>query len=300
MIVSAITLAALTGRAPLERGTIRGRGKSGPPHRPRRVVPRAREERRAHARGLGARLRRRGAAVRGLPRRRSEPACTWSRATARSSRSRRSRRRARCGSTTRTSTSPTTCATRRCRRPRARSSCGSWPAACSRSSSTARKPLWEIWLVDRVGDDDFALICKTHHALVDGISGVDIMTVLFDLEPEPPEREPGPAWYPRPEPSGSSLFGDAVRERAATPVDAARAAAGVVTRSARGGGGGGDAPWRASRRWRPPGSEARRRARSTRASARTGASPGWRPSSTASRRSRARSAAPSTTSCWRS
>ena len=80
------------------------------------------------------------------------------------------------------------------------------------------KPLWEIWLVDRVGDDRFAIICKTHHALVDGISGVDIMTVLFDLEPEPPEREPGPAWYPRPEPSGSSLFGDALRERAGAPV----------------------------------------------------------------------------------
>jgi WS/DGAT/MGAT family acyltransferase len=48
------------------------------------------------------------------------------------------------------------------------------------------KPLWEIWLVERVGDDAFALVCKTHHALVDGISGVDIMTVLFDLEPGPP------------------------------------------------------------------------------------------------------------------
>ena len=91
------------------------------------------------------------------------------------------------------------------------------------------KPLWEIWLVDRVGDDRFAMICKTHHALVDGISGVDIMTVLFDLEPEPPEREPGPAWYPRPEPSGSSLFGDALLERAGAPVDAARAAARLVT-----------------------------------------------------------------------
>src|SRR3954463_13052261 len=41
------------------------------------------------------------------------------------------------------------------------------------------KPLWEIWLVDAVAEDRFALICKTHHALVDGISGVDIMTVLF-------------------------------------------------------------------------------------------------------------------------
>jgi diacylglycerol O-acyltransferase len=90
------------------------------------------------------------------------------------------------------------------------------------------KPLWEIWLVDRVGDDRFALVCKTHHALVDGVSGVDIMTVLFDLEPDPPEREPGPAWYPRPEPSGTALLADALLERAATPAEAARAVAGLV------------------------------------------------------------------------
>jgi diacylglycerol O-acyltransferase len=91
------------------------------------------------------------------------------------------------------------------------------------------KPLWEIWLVDRVGDDRFALVCKTHHALVDGISGVDIMAVLFDLEPDPPEREPGPSWYPRPEPSGTALFADAVMDYAGAPLSAAKAAASVVT-----------------------------------------------------------------------
>jgi diacylglycerol O-acyltransferase / wax synthase len=90
------------------------------------------------------------------------------------------------------------------------------------------KPLWEIWLVHRVGEDHFGLVCKTHHALVDGISGVDIMTVLFDLEPDPPEAEPGPPWYPRPEPSGSTLFAEAVFERAAMPVELARSAAGMI------------------------------------------------------------------------
>jgi diacylglycerol O-acyltransferase len=90
------------------------------------------------------------------------------------------------------------------------------------------KPLWEIWLVNRVGEDQFALVCKTHHALVDGISGVDIMTVLFDLEPEPPERDPGPAWYPRPEPSGVTLLAEALAERVTAPLDAARAVAGAL------------------------------------------------------------------------
>jgi diacylglycerol O-acyltransferase / wax synthase len=91
------------------------------------------------------------------------------------------------------------------------------------------KPLWEIWLVERVGDDRFALVCKTHHALVDGISGVDIMTVLLDLEPDPPEPDPPPAWYPRPEPSGISLFADTWLERASAPLDAARSAAAAVS-----------------------------------------------------------------------
>jgi diacylglycerol O-acyltransferase len=87
------------------------------------------------------------------------------------------------------------------------------------------KPLWEIWLVDHYDDDAFALVCKTHHALVDGISGVDIMAVLFDLEPDPPPREPPPPWYPRPEPSGAALLVDALADMAEAPLDAARVVA---------------------------------------------------------------------------
>ena len=47
------------------------------------------------------------------------------------------------------------------------------------------KPLWEVWLVEGLADDRFAVLSKTHHALVDGISGVDIVSVLFDTSPEP-------------------------------------------------------------------------------------------------------------------
>jgi diacylglycerol O-acyltransferase len=86
------------------------------------------------------------------------------------------------------------------------------------------KPLWELWLVDRVGEGSFAVISKTHHALVDGVSGVDISTVLFDLEPDPPEPDPAPPWYPRPEPSQAALLAASVAERATTPVDALRGA----------------------------------------------------------------------------
>ena len=47
------------------------------------------------------------------------------------------------------------------------------------------KPLWEMWLVQGLEGGRFALITKTHHALVDGVAGVDLATVLFDLTPEP-------------------------------------------------------------------------------------------------------------------
>src|SRR4051794_14546707 len=86
------------------------------------------------------------------------------------------------------------------------------------------RPLWEIWLVDALADGRFAMVCKTHHALVDGISGVDIMTVLFDLEAEPPEPEAPPAWTALPEPSRAALFAEALVERVQGPVGVVRSA----------------------------------------------------------------------------
>ncbi len=85
------------------------------------------------------------------------------------------------------------------------------------------KPLWELWLVEGVHDDGFAVISKTHHALVDGVSGVDIATVLFDLDADPPAADPPPRWVPKPEPSPASLFADALVERAEGPMNLARA-----------------------------------------------------------------------------
>jgi diacylglycerol O-acyltransferase len=70
------------------------------------------------------------------------------------------------------------------------------------------KPLWEMWLVEGLSDDRFAVISKTHHALVDGISGVDLATVLFDFSSEgsaDASRDDLEPWEPHAEPSGASL-----------------------------------------------------------------------------------------------
>jgi diacylglycerol O-acyltransferase len=69
------------------------------------------------------------------------------------------------------------------------------------------KPLWEMWLIEGLEQDRFALITKTHHSLIDGIAGVDLATVLFDLSPDPPQiPHSGRPWKPHPEPSTASLL----------------------------------------------------------------------------------------------
>jgi WS/DGAT/MGAT family acyltransferase len=86
------------------------------------------------------------------------------------------------------------------------------------------KPLWEIWLVDNLSHGRFALIAKTHHALVDGISGVDITTVLFDLDAEPAAQRPPVPWAASPLPGRAKLLGEALLERATVPAEMVRGA----------------------------------------------------------------------------
>jgi WS/DGAT/MGAT family acyltransferase len=86
------------------------------------------------------------------------------------------------------------------------------------------KPLWEMWLVQGLERDRFAILTKTHHAMVDGIAGVDIGTVLFDLEPIP---EPAPVeedWRPQPFPGTVDLITRGAHDLAAAPVKLAERA----------------------------------------------------------------------------
>lgn len=85
------------------------------------------------------------------------------------------------------------------------------------------KPLWELWLVQGLEGNRFALINKTHHALVDGVSGVDITTVLFDTSPTPtPVGAEG--WTPKVEPSDAHLVAEGVKGLATLPARAAQRA----------------------------------------------------------------------------
>ncbi|MGV1050455.1 MAG: wax ester/triacylglycerol synthase domain-containing protein, partial [Solirubrobacterales bacterium] len=67
------------------------------------------------------------------------------------------------------------------------------------------KPLWELILVEGFADERFAIVYKTHHAMADGISAVDIGMLLFDVEPSlEPDRTEEP-WRPADTPSRLAL-----------------------------------------------------------------------------------------------
>jgi WS/DGAT/MGAT family acyltransferase len=87
------------------------------------------------------------------------------------------------------------------------------------------KPLWEIWLIEGLEDGRFALINKTHHALVDGVSGIDLTTVLFDLDREPAEiPHPRRQWSPGPEPSEAHVVARGIRDLVKAPLGLAERA----------------------------------------------------------------------------
>lgn len=80
------------------------------------------------------------------------------------------------------------------------------------------KPLWECWIIEGLeGGDRFAMVTKTHHCVIDGVSGVDLMTVLMSPEPDTTIEE-APQWIPRPAPTALDLAREEIVGRANTPM----------------------------------------------------------------------------------
>jgi diacylglycerol O-acyltransferase / wax synthase len=80
------------------------------------------------------------------------------------------------------------------------------------------KPLWEMAFVEGLSNHRFAVISKTHHCVVDGVSGTDIMSVLMDISPRTRDVV-APAWDPAPEPTSDELLAEAVAERLTSPAE---------------------------------------------------------------------------------
>ncbi|MDQ6696828.1 MAG: wax ester/triacylglycerol synthase family O-acyltransferase [Actinomycetota bacterium] len=85
-----------------------------------------------------------------------------------------------------------------------------------------RKPLWETWVIEGLGDGRWAMLFKTHHAMVDGVGGTDLMSVMMDLSAEPTEPAPD-HWQPEPIPSPVALAVNALAEMARSGTEQLRA-----------------------------------------------------------------------------
>lgn len=84
------------------------------------------------------------------------------------------------------------------------------------------RPLWEFWLLEGLEGGKVALLAKVHHAIIDGVSGSELATVIMDLEPDPPPPEPEPPREVEPLPDQLQLWARGVGHTFLTPVRMAR------------------------------------------------------------------------------
>lgn len=104
-------------------------------------------------------------------------------------------------------------------------------ASIASSPLDRSRPLWELWLVEGLEHGHMAVIAKVHHAAIDGVSGVELMAALFDLEPVPvaagqddgASTAGGDAWRPDRVPTVQELLGHAVVSMVLEPLQLAKA-----------------------------------------------------------------------------
>ncbi len=94
------------------------------------------------------------------------------------------------------------------------------------------KPLWEMYVIEGLEDGFVAVLMKSHHAMIDGESGIDLATVLVDFTPEQQDISPVP-WEPEREPSGLDLVRRSLADQMANPVRALAEGVGWVLRAPR-------------------------------------------------------------------
>lgn len=84
------------------------------------------------------------------------------------------------------------------------------------------KPLWELWIIEGLDGDRFAMITKTHHCMIDGVSAVDLVSALLSPSPDAtiPDAQP---WKPQSAPSRGELVMEEARRRLATPLELGKA-----------------------------------------------------------------------------
>lgn len=98
-----------------------------------------------------------------------------------------------------------------------------------------RRPLWEMYVIEGLKEHRWALLFKTHHAMVDGISNLELVTVLLDTDPDTPhdpETETS-SWQPGAVPTSLDLLVSSLRERLGRPQRLLRSARASMSSPAR-------------------------------------------------------------------
>ncbi len=95
------------------------------------------------------------------------------------------------------------------------------------------RPLWELHQIDGYRGDRGAILAKVHHCMIDGVSGVQLLGVMFDVTPTPPPPPPAPETVAAPPlPTPSAQAWRALADGAATTVEGVRALGGLLRRPA--------------------------------------------------------------------
>ena len=90
------------------------------------------------------------------------------------------------------------------------------------------RPLWETWVVEGLVGGRIAIVAKSHHALMDGVTGAALISKLFDLDKVPPERRPEVMWAPPLLPSYVRLMFDALPAAVSRPASLVRTSIGAA------------------------------------------------------------------------
>lgn len=94
------------------------------------------------------------------------------------------------------------------------------------------KPLWETWVVEGLEGDRWAMLSKSHHCMVDGVSGTDLLGVILDASPDAEYPTAAP-WTPEETPTGVTLLGDTARSTLGSPREAIGALRSAIGRPRR-------------------------------------------------------------------
>jgi len=95
-----------------------------------------------------------------------------------------------------------------------------------------KRPLWEMWFIEGLSGGRFAMLCKVHHCMVDGIAGIELLAALMSPVPDTRIERPQP-WAPQPVPSTAQLLRDDFRRRADASLDAVRSVPELVAGGSR-------------------------------------------------------------------